>query len=87
MNTGLGIKEVDMNSEYPTPYFPKTKRQMAEEYNMHVSTFRRRLVLAGFHLRGKIMPADQLLIYKKFGAPPCYWLDKYTLVPFIPGAD
>ena len=48
----------------------KTLQEMADEYNVHRSTFRRRLRNVGIDLpRGRISPKHQALIYEALGKP------------------
>ena len=48
----------------------KTQQQMANEYGIHRSTFKRRLKQVGIDLpRGLITPKNQALIYDILGSP------------------
>ena len=63
-----------MKAHFPSPTFPKTRLQIAAEYNMDIKAFRRKLKQAGIELpRGQIIPADQIRIYRALGAPSYVW--------------
>jgi hypothetical protein len=77
-----------MKRHLPVPTFPKTREQMAAEYDIHVRTFMRKLKRAGIQLSsGLIMSESQLHIYKTLGPPTLIWKDSKTLVSFLDPDD
>lgn len=48
----------------------KSRDEMAQEYGLHRTTFKRKLLKAGIELpRGLISPKNQEIIYAFFGKP------------------
>jgi len=81
--TGVLDDETVMKQRLPNPAFPKSRLQMAAEYNMHVKSFMRKLSQVGIILpHGRIMPDDQLRIYLALGSPIFVWIDQDTRVRY-----
>jgi len=77
-----------MKRHLPIPAFPKTRLQMAAEYNMLIRSFMRKLSQAGITLPpGRIMPDDQLRIYQALGSPIFIWIDQDSRIPYADDAE
>jgi hypothetical protein len=68
---------------FPEPPFPKTRAQIAIEYELSAKVLRRKLKEAKIKLPpGQILVKDQKRIYRALGPPSYLWIDKSTLVPY-----
>ncbi len=72
-----------MKNQMPFPTFLKTREQIATEYGMSARTLRRRLIKLRIKIPdGRVMPKDQIKVYRVLGRPLFIWIDDHNLIPY-----